>query len=62
MTGAIYFPNQAVAYTGNFQGANGCTQVVARTVQWSGNANLAVDCSAYGMNPLPVGGVVKIVE
>lgn len=62
MTGAIYFPNQTVSYIGDFQGANGCTQVVARIVQWSGNSNLAVDCSAYGMSPLPVGGVVKLVE
>jgi Flp pilus assembly protein TadG len=62
MTGAVYFPNQPVYYTGNFQGANGCTQVVARTVAWSGNSNLAVNCSAYGMTALPVGGVVKIVE
>jgi Flp pilus assembly protein TadG len=62
MTGAIYFPKQTVSYIGDLQGANGCTQVVARTIQWSGNSNLGVDCSAYGMNTLPVGGVVKIVE
>ncbi|HWU49460.1 MAG TPA: pilus assembly protein TadG-related protein [Asticcacaulis sp.] len=62
MTGAIYFPKQTVSYTGDFSGANGCTQLVARTVQWSGNASLAADCSAYGMTILPVGGVVKIVE
>lgn len=62
MTGAIYFPNQVVSYIGNFQGANGCTQLVARIVQWSGNSNLAADCSAHGMNPIPVGGVVKLAE
>lgn len=62
MTGAIYFPNQLVSYIGNFQGANGCTQLVARIVQWSGNSNLGADCSAYGMNTLPVGGVVKLAE
>lgn len=62
MTGAIYFPNQAVSYIGNFQGANGCTQLVARIVQWSGNSSLAANCSAYGMSALPVGGVVKLAE
>ncbi len=62
MTGAIYFPNQVVSYIGNFQGANGCTQLVARIIQWSGNSNLAADCSAHGMSPLPVGGVVKLAE
>lgn len=62
MTGAIYFPSQDVSYLGNMQGANGCTQVVARTVTWSGNASLAVDCSAYGMSALQVGGAVKLME
>lgn len=62
MTGAIYFPKQTVSYIGNFQGANGCTQVIARTVAWSGNSNLAVDCTAYGMSALPIGGAVKLAE
>lgn len=62
MTGAIYFSKQNVSYLGNFQGANGCTQVVARTIDWSGNTNLAVNCTNYGMSPLPVGGVVKLAE
>jgi Flp pilus assembly protein TadG len=62
LTGAIYFPNQSVSYLGDMQGTNGCTQVVARTVAWSGNASLAVDCSAFGMSALPVGGTVKLME
>ncbi|MDQ0466491.1 Flp pilus assembly protein TadG [Caulobacter ginsengisoli] len=62
LTGALYFPNQSVSYLGDMQGSNGCTQVVARTVSWSGNANLAVDCTAYGMSALPVGGAVKLME
>ncbi|ESQ91974.1 hypothetical protein ABAC460_03495 [Asticcacaulis sp. AC460] len=62
MTGAIYFPKQPVSYLGNFQGHNGCTQLVARTIAWSGNTTVAIDCSAYGMSALAVGGVVKLVE
>jgi hypothetical protein len=62
LTGTIYFPAQPVAYTGDMQGAGGCTQVIGKTVQWSGNASLAVNCSAWGMSPLAVGGVVKLVE
>ena len=38
-----------VLYAGNFSGFNGCTQVVASTIEWTGNTNLAVDCSAQGM-------------
>ncbi|WP_040310047.1 pilus assembly protein TadG-related protein [Asticcacaulis biprosthecium] len=62
MTGAIYFPKQPVSYLGNFQGANGCTQLVARTVSWSGNTTLKVNCAGFGMGALAVGGVVKLVE
>jgi hypothetical protein len=57
LTGAIYFPSQAVSYRGDFAGANGCTQIVAKTVAWSGSASLAVNCSAFGMQPVAVGGV-----
>ena len=43
LTGALYFPTQAVEYQGNFSGQDGCTQVVARTVQWSGNSDVGVE-------------------
>jgi hypothetical protein len=57
MTGAIYFPTQDVSYIGNFSGTNGCTQIVAKTVSWSGNATLGINCSAYGLQTVAVGGV-----
>lgn len=56
MTGTIYFPNDNVVYAGNFSGFNGCTQVVSYTIEWTGNSNLAVDCSTYGMGVIQVGG------
>ncbi len=37
LTGTIYFASWIVNYLGNFSGVNGCTQVVAATVRWSGN-------------------------
>ena len=61
MTGATYFPTQNVTYLGNFSGANGCTQIVADTVSFSGNTNFSVNCSAYGMSPIPVLASVKLV-
>ena len=60
MTGNIYFPSQAVSYQGNFTGTNGCTHIVAKTVQWTGNATVGVDCSAYGMGTVPIGAVTLI--
>ena len=56
MTGTIYFPNDNVHYAGNFSGFNGCTQVVASTIEWTGNTSLSVDCTAYGMGVIQVGG------
>jgi Flp pilus assembly protein TadG len=62
MTGALYFPKQMVRYQGNFSGVNGCTQVVAKTIEWTGNTNLRVDCLSAGLAPISVGGVVKLAE
>lgn len=62
MTGAIYFAAQAIEYSGNFSGENGCTQVVAKTVQWSGNTSISVDCSAYGLRKIPAYSIVRLVE
>lgn len=61
-TGDIYFPTQQVSYLGNFSGANGCTQIVADQVQWSGSATVAVNCSAQGMTPIPARQAVTLVE
>jgi hypothetical protein len=62
MTGAIYFPANPLQYQGNFSGNNGCTQVVAKRVTWTGNTTVSVDCTAAGMPPISVGGVVKLAE
>ncbi len=60
MTGAIYFASQNVQYNGNFSGLNGCTQVVADTVEWTGNTDVGIDCTAYGMKPIPALNVVRL--
>jgi len=62
LTGDLYFPTQAVNYKGNFSGQNGCMQIVADTVLWTGSTTIAVDCSAYGMSAIPARQAVKLVE
>ncbi|TPI12523.1 hypothetical protein FJW06_17025 [Mesorhizobium sp. B4-1-3] len=62
LTGAIYFPKQQVNYLGNFSGVNGCTQVVADTIQWSGNSTINQDCSSLGMKDIPAAQSVAVVE
>jgi Flp pilus assembly protein TadG len=61
MTGAIYFAGDTIDYQGNFSGANGCTQIVADQVVWTGNATFNVNCTTYGMSPIPAGVAVKLV-
>lgn len=62
LTGDLYFPTQHVSYLGNFSGINGCTQIIADTVQWSGNATVGVNCAAQGMQNIPARQAVKLVE
>lgn len=62
LTGAIYFPSEAVSYLGNFSGTSGCTQIVADTVNWSGNATINQDCTSLGMRDIPASMIVGLVE
>ena len=62
LTGAIYFPRQQISYLGNFSGNGGCTQVVADTIQWSGNSTINQDCTSLGMRDIPAAQSVALVE
>jgi Flp pilus assembly protein TadG len=62
LTGAIYFAGQFVNYLGNFSGNGGCTQIVAKTIEWSGNTTINQNCTAYGMKNIPASQLVKLVE
>lgn len=61
MTGTIYFPTDNVTYQGDFAGAQGCTYIVADTVSWSGNTGFNLNCTQYGMAPIPALSAVKLV-
>ncbi len=43
LKGALYFPSQRVQFTGGAAAGNGCMQVIARTVDFMGNANFVND-------------------
>ena len=62
MTGALYFPTQQVQMTGNFSGVNGCMQVVADTIDYTGSSTLAANCAAQGMRGVNIPGAVSLVE
>jgi hypothetical protein len=62
MTGAVYFPSQEVKFLGNFSGQNGCMQVVAATIYYTGSATFHADCTSSGMGAIKVPGAVTLVE
>ena len=62
LTGAIYFAQQDVNYLGNFSGSGGCSQIVAGTIQWSGNTSINQDCTSLGMRDIPASRVIQLVE
>ena len=62
LTGSIYFANQDIKYLGNFSGNGGCTRVVGKTIDWSGNTSISQNCTAYGMASIPALKIVKLVE
>lgn len=52
--GAIYLPRQGVQFSGN-NSATTCTQIVARTVTFTGNALISnAGCQAAGVEPVTV--------
>lgn len=62
LTGAIYMPTQEFRFSGNFSGEDGCLQLVADKIQFTGNATFATDCTEHGLKYIPTPGVVSLVE
>ena len=54
LTGAIYFPSQTVQMNGNYSGVNGCMQVVADEISYSGNVRMSTNCSGTGLSGIPL--------
>jgi hypothetical protein len=49
--GAVYVPSGAVDFSGGANSMTTCTQVIGDTVTFTGNSNLAIDCSQYNVRP-----------
>jgi hypothetical protein len=47
--GAIYLPKGNLSFSGGSSTGTKCTQIVAYTVSFVGNSNLAMNCSGYGV-------------
>ena len=62
-TGAIYFPTGNLVYTGSSAQVGGCTQIVANTIEFTGNSNLHSTCGDAGTKEIvAVGAFVRILE
>ncbi|PZX13111.1 putative Flp pilus-assembly TadE/G-like protein [Palleronia aestuarii] len=61
-TGAIYMPAADVEFTGNSDGSNGCTQVIADTIKLTGNSDLAIECADDGTEEILIGQIISVVE
>lgn len=62
ITGAIYAPGSIVSFTGDFSGAGGCMQLVARMLDFAGNATISTNCSGLGLEWAGVPGRVRMTE
>jgi len=49
--GAIYVPTGAIDYAGGAGTSSSCTQIIGDTVTFTGNSNVAINCSSYETKP-----------
>jgi Flp pilus assembly protein TadG len=56
LTGVLYFPNQSVCYGGSSAviGAGKCTQIIARTISFTGSSDVRLSCAGTGVEPITV--------
>ena len=50
--GALYVPKGTLEYAGGNNANTNCTQVIADTVTFVGNSQLAINCAGYGTQPI----------
>jgi hypothetical protein len=62
LTGALYFPTQALTINGDYSGANGCMQVIADTITYSGNATVNSNCAGTGIKNINLPPGASLVE
>jgi Flp pilus assembly protein TadG len=50
--GAVYLPKAALEFAGGADSTTSCTQIVADTITFTGNAILSLDCIGDGVKPI----------
>jgi hypothetical protein len=49
--GAIYVPTGEVSFAGGAGTSTSCTQLIAKSVSFTGNSQFALNCNNYGTKP-----------
>jgi hypothetical protein len=62
ITGAIYFPQQAVSFSGSSGISSGCTQIFALTIQFAGSSTVALNCTGIPIRPIGATSPSTLVE
>jgi hypothetical protein len=60
--GAIYAPSAHVEFAGSGTASGGCTQIVAATIEFTGDANIGTDCTGTGVSDIEINQLVMLVE
>ncbi|HJT42487.1 MAG TPA: pilus assembly protein TadG-related protein [Rhizomicrobium sp.] len=50
--GAVYLPKGHVEYAGGAATSLNCTQLIGDTIKFTGNSDLAINCSSFGTQPI----------
>jgi Putative Flp pilus-assembly TadE/G-like len=59
--GAIYLPTGDVTYAGGASTSTSCTKIIADTIKFTGNSNLAINCNMYNTRAFSA-PVIKLVS
>ncbi len=56
ITGALYFPSESICYSGSsaVTGAGQCTQLIARTISFTGNSDVKLSCAGTGVSAITI--------
>lgn len=57
-TGVIYMPSEDPTYSGSSTSSNGCTQLVANQIKFSGSSSFGTDCAGTGVITIASGSVL----
>jgi Flp pilus assembly protein TadG len=62
ITGALYFPTEAVQFTNGIANPSGCTQLIAGTMVFNGGASFSNNCAGTGTQPINPSVSTALVE